>query len=124
MGPIAFIIESGLINIFMQNHVLISLGHCMALGVIVPVPYYLQEWLQIPNWNKSSADAGRALRKIYCSIEVSARDRAFLIDVMSGRKDWLTSDAGSIHGCRELTDLLMQKLNKVRGVNCIFRVCS
>src|ERR1700682_3323432 len=66
----------------MQNHVLISLGHCMALGVIVPVPYYLQEWLQIPNWNKSSADAGRALRKIYCSIEVSARDRAFLIDVI------------------------------------------
>jgi hypothetical protein len=90
----------------------------MALRVIVLIPFYLQEWLQILTWKKS--DCARALVKIFSSVEVSDRDRAFFEDVMSSKSDWLTSDDGTIHEIVHLTFLLLQKLNGVSVSICVF----
>lgn len=89
-----------------------SQGYCTAVGVIVPIPFYLQEWLRIPTWGKS-VDSGAALMKIFRSVEVSDRDRAFLKDMMSGHNDWLTTGAGSLHDLVDLTSLVLDKVVEV-----------
>jgi hypothetical protein len=92
--------------------VLLSIGHAMALGIVVPIPYYVQEWLQVSRWKKSDY-AGKALLKIFHTIEVSERDQAFFEDVMSSEDDWLTSVKGAIHDYTELRKIFERKLNQV-----------
>jgi hypothetical protein len=82
--------------ILQQQNVLISQGWCTALGVPVPTPFFLQEFLLGTFLDEERAFGHIAsLVKIFLTLEISDLDRKFHEDIMDGEGRWWVTDGAA-----------------------------
>jgi hypothetical protein len=95
-----------------QRNVLTSLGHCIALGVVVHTPYFLQKILLGPYHEGDELEELRdTLSGILHAITVSDRDKAFAEDICPNSTGWW--DAGRACDFKSLSVLVTGKLEQV-----------
>lgn len=97
-----------------KQNVLISQGWCAAVGVPVPTPFFLQEYL-LGNYDnpKCSFRHGSSLVKIFLSVEVSDLDRRFHEDIMGDEGRWWLNDSEKPLAFRTLWRMLERRTKEV-----------
>jgi hypothetical protein len=77
----------------LQHNVLISQGCCAALGVPVPTPFFLQEYLLSTYKDLEQAVHHMpSLVKIFCTLEITEMEQRFHDDIMGEGGQWWLDD--------------------------------
>ena len=91
------------------------------MGIVVPIPYYLQEWMQVPYWSRCHESAIAQIL-VFFDIPVSDADMEFIQDLMSDKADWLIDIHGGIYGTYDLTVIFQDKVIQVSYMN-LYIIC-
>jgi hypothetical protein len=102
-----------------QENVLISQGWCAALGVAVPTPFFVQQYL-LASFEKPAFAFRDSVSfvKIICATEVSELDRRFHDDVIGGEGNWWADDTKTPLSFRTMWRMLEQRTDAVGLTNC------
>jgi hypothetical protein len=97
-----------------QHNVLISQGWCAALGVPVPSPFFLQEYL-LGSFDDPARDFRHIplLMKILLTLEVSDKEWGFHGDIMDANGKWWLNEESEPLSFNVLWQLLEQRTGQV-----------
>jgi hypothetical protein len=105
------------LTLLLQYNLLISQGHCAALGCPVPSPFFLQELLLGPYVvNLEDADINASTFKIFSGAEISENDLAFYRHFLGNRLiNWWEADpsVGNVPHFDELSEIFKDEFEMV-----------